>query len=497
MTTILNRRRFAQSAGVLLGAAGLLGAGGQAQARQTPASGRNTALPAPDASVHVLNRTGYGISDEDVWHVQAIGTQAYIEEQLFPEQIDDTAVEAYIIQTYPELFLDAAALFALPDEQIQQAARALKAATLFRRWFSRRQLYEAMVEFWGDHFSIYQDSGPLRLLKIIDDRTVVRPHALGYFRDLLHASAKSPAMLFYLDNYRNVKDGPNENYARELMELHTLGVDGGFTEQDVLEVARCFTGWTIRRTPAGLGDFVFVAQAHDEGEKTVLGVTIPAGRGIEDGEQVLDILAAQPATAVFIATKLCRRFVSDQPPQSLIDDLAYMYEASGGDIRSMMYTLLLSAEFMAAADAKFKRPAEFLGGIYRNLQPSMDNTGGRLLIDVILSLGHAPFSWEPPNGYPDVMAYWATTNGLLERWNFAIGLGENTLPGIEIELSALIALAQTPEQLVDLLAAKLLRRPLSDDDRNDLIAYAASGELNTQAKGLIGLMLASGYFQMR
>ena len=189
-----------------------------------------------------------------------------------------------------------------------------------------------MVEFWSNHFSIYQDNGPLRLLKIADDREVIRPHALGRFRDLLHASAKSPAMLYYLDNYRSYRDGPNENYARELLELHCLGVDGGYDEQDVSETARTFTGWSIDRND-DIGRFRFYPQLHDDGAKTVLGLDIPAGLGVAGGERLLDHLAGQTATADFIAFKLCRRFVADQPDPALVAEVSETFGSAAAIYR--------------------------------------------------------------------------------------------------------------------------------------------------------------------
>ncbi len=407
---------------------------------------------------------------------------------------------------FPSIFLSAAELAVLEDRARSQAARQLKLATAYRRWFSRRQLYEVMAEFWTNHFNIFQDSGPLRLLKIVDDREVIRPQAMGRFRDMLHASAKSPAMLFYLDNFQNVKNGPNENYARELMELHSIGVEGGFSEDDVQEVARCFTGWGLSRRDDA-GTFQFSPQRHDFGEKTVLGHTIPAEQGIEDGEQVLDILADHATTGSFLATKLCRRFVSDQPPDSLVEKVAAVYDMTDGDMREMLRMLLLSDEFLDSPDAKFKRPLEFVGAVLRGAPLKLGHGAERTLTDLLAALGQVPFHWAPPNGYPDVMGYWATTNGLLFRWNFSLALGEGETRGLSLDLAALIGDAGTPEQLVDHLAESLLRRPLTTEDRDDLIAYVSeAGAVDTplsnavrqtKARGLVGLLLSSAYFQMR
>ena len=236
-------------------------------------------------------------------------------------------------------------------------------AAQYRQMFSQRQLYEVMVEFWSDHFNIHLVNGLGPTLKPEDDRQVIRAHALGNFRDLLHASAKSPSMLFYLDNFFNLASAPNENYARELMELHTLGVDGGYTENDVKEVARCFTGWSIRfpgDTSGDYGTFVFLPAVHDNNAKVVLQNSITAGGGQSDGEQVLDILAAHPSTAQFIATKLCRRFISDTRTQPVIDAVAAAFTQSGGDIKTTLRALFATDAFRNTADLKFTRPAEYL-----------------------------------------------------------------------------------------------------------------------------------------
>ncbi len=240
----------------------------------------------------------------------------------------------------------------------QVVARDLMESKLMRAVYSNRQLDEVLADFWFNHFNVYLDKGADHYLITAYERDAIRPHVLGKFRDLLEATAKSPAMLFYLDNWQSVgpntpqarragnqpRRGLNENYGRELMELHTLGVEGGYTQKDVTEVARCFTGWTIEQPQRG-GKFFFNPRMHDNGEKTVLGVTIPAGGGIEDGEKVLDILAHHPSTAHFISKKLAMRFVADEPPASLVDRMSQTFLKSDGDLREVMRTMLNSKEF--------------------------------------------------------------------------------------------------------------------------------------------------------
>ena len=278
--------------------------------------------------------------------------------------------------------------------------RDLVGATQYRACFSPRQLYEVMVEFWSNHFSIQLINGFEPVLKPEDDARVIRPHALGNFRDLLFASAKSGAMIYYLDNFLNTAEAPNENYARELLELHTMGVDGGYSEQDIKEVARCFTGWTLDFNTA---EFSFVPFFHDDDPKVVLGQSIPAGGGISDGETVLDLIAAHPSTARFVATKLCRRFISDQPAPGVIDRVADAFRLSNGDIRVTLEALFVSDEFLLTADSKLSRPLEFLGQAVRSLDPDLGlpGDGGEWLFGVASVLGQLPFYWPTPDGYPD------------------------------------------------------------------------------------------------
>ncbi len=479
---------------------------------------RADTLPAPDADVLLLNRISFGIRPADLSRLQQIGRGAYLEEQLNPASLDDSAVDSFIAQNFSTLSLSADALLVLDQQadsgslQRVELVRELRIATLYRAWFSTRQLYEVMVDFWSNHFNIHQLNGPLRALKTVDDRAVIRPHALGNFRDLLEASAQSPAMLYYLDNYVSTAAAPNENYARELLELHTLGVDGGYTQTDVQAVARILTGWTIylgRRysgTPQH-GTFQFSLANHDTGAKTFMGIDFPAGGGLEEGQRLLDILATHPATAQFIATKLVRRFISDTPPPTAVSAVSAAFSASGGDIRSTLRALFNTPEFEASADLKFKRPWEFAIGALRQTDASLtDAVGLASLLRSLDTLGQAPFDWEPPNGYPDTAGYWATTNGLLNRWNQGLQLAENAVAGLRVDLNALLGGANTPARIVDQLASRVLHRTLNNNDRNDLISALGAPSADTvleasalanRVPGLLGLLLASAYFQNR
>jgi uncharacterized protein (DUF1800 family) len=322
----------------------------------------------------------------------------------------------------------------------------LAAQKIIRAVHSERQLQEVMTDFWFNHFNIFWGKGVDRWLTTDFEMNAIRPNALGKFKDLLMATAKSPAMLFYLDNFLssspdarlpynpNAKRQPgiNENYAREVMELHTLGVDGGYTQKDVQEVARAFTGWSIDAPRRG-GEFIFRARIHDDGQKIVLGHKINAG-GIKDGEMVIDILAKHPSTARFIATKLVRRFVSDDPPESLVKRVAAVYMNTGGDIRDMLRTIFTSPEFYSpeVLGAKTKSPFELAASAIRALNGSTD--GSRQLAQIIARMGQPLYQYQAPTGFPDQANQWMSNGSIVERLNFVVALAANKIPGTTVNL---------------------------------------------------------------
>ncbi len=335
----------------------------------------------------------------------------------------------------------------LANQPQQVVFSDLAEGKLYRAIYSNRQLQEELVDFWFNHFNVFIDKGADRFLVPTYEREVIRPHVLGKFRDLLEATASSPAMLFYLDNWQSVapemirrpagnrpQRGLNENYARELMELHTLGVDGGYTQKDVTEVARCFTGWTIRNPQQG-GAFFYNDRVHDKGEKTVLGVTIPAGGGKDDAEKVLDILAKHPSTARFISKKLAQRFVADNPPQALIDRMAKTFEKSDGDIREVMKTMIDSKEFFSAGAyrAKVKTPFEMIASAVRATGAQVDYA--LPLAQQIGQLGEPLYRKIEPTGYSSANAEWISSAALLGRMNFAMSLAQNKVTGVKVDAS--------------------------------------------------------------
>lgn len=448
----------------------------------------------------VLNRLAFGPRPGDVQRVRELGVDRWIALQLAPERIDDRAMDSVVATSYESLDrptadvvadymkgqqqlrqmqgqlvrsgdstgkkdLRAEVLRQNPElrDQLRRSQRSLgelQSARLARAVGSERQLDEVMTDFWENHFSVFAGKGVTRLFIPAYDRDVIRPHALGKFRDLLGAVAKSPAMLFYLDQWQSTVDslhpselamqasarrrgakrgrvlaparaakakrGLNENYARELMELHTLGVDGGYTQHDVIEVARALTGWTMN--PRQNAEFTFRPAIHDAGEKVVLGHHLPAGRGIEDGEEVLDILARDPHTAHFIARKLAVRFVSDDPPPALVERAAQTFLRTDGDIRETVRTIVTSPEFFsrAAYRSKVKSPFELVASSLRALGAQPDTS--MRSAQVVAFLGQPIFGHRDPNGWPETGDAWMNSGAILNRINFGAALAGGRLP---------------------------------------------------------------------
>lgn len=443
-----------------------------------------------------LNRLTFGPRVEERARFLEVGLQAWVEEQLDFESINDFDCNL-LLSPFKTLNKEANELEAISnglfdDYDRETIPNELCRAILIRQVYSKRQLYELMAEFWSDHFNIYIEKGNCFYLKTVDDREVIRKHALGSFRDLVWASAHSPAMLVYLDNQANHKGAPNENYARELMELHTLGVNGGYTQQDVMELARCFTGWTVKEH-FWLGDFVFKEDLHDTGVKHVLGMTIP-NTGVKEAEQVIEMLVTHPSTAHFLATKLTRRFIADDPPQELIQKAAQTFQRTHGDIKSVLRVILLDG--LTLVQPKYKRPANFVLSTLRILNAETDGAG---LQEYLLRMGQAYFNWPTPDGYPDDSEAWQ--GNLMPRWQFAFELIRNEVKGTKHNLNALmeVALSDSLQGDVDAVASLLFGAPLEPVRRDELldsVLSAGASEEETLQIVTAGLV-ASPAFQWR
>lgn len=443
-----------------------------------------------------LNRLTFGPRLEERTRFAEIGLQAYIEEQLDFESIHDFDCEI-LLRPYKTLRMDANEIEGVTNQLFEgydreRPANELRQATLLRQIYSKRQLYELMVEFWSDHFNIFIEKGNCFYLKTVDDREVIRKHALGSFRDLVWASAHSPAMMIYLDNQANEKSHPNENYARELMELHTLGVDGGYTQQDVMELARCLTGWNVKEH-FWLGDFVFKDDLHDTGEKKVLGRMIQSS-GQKEAEQVIDLLVTHPNTARFIATKLTRRFIADDPPQVIIEKAAQTFLDTNGDIKSVLRVILLDG--LALAQPKYKRPANFVTSALRLTNAETDAVA---IHDYLLRMGQLYFNWPTPDGYPDQSEPWQ--NNLMPRWQFAFELIRNEINGTKNNSNTLLDVSSIDglHDDVDALTSLFLGAPFERIMRDKLIdSVRSAGATDEETLQVVAAgILASPAFQWR
>jgi uncharacterized protein (DUF1800 family) len=398
-----------------------------------------------DPDFHLLSRATFGPRPGDLQKLKAVGRESWLEEQLHPKNLDDSLCDLRA-GWFESLSFSPGDAYEFRREVLRDE---ITRHAMLRAIYSSRQLQEVMVEFWTDHLNIDLEKGDCVYLKPHDDREVIRKHALGKFRDLIRASATSPAMLVYLDGRDNKVragkgDKPNENYGRELLELHTLGVNGGYTQEDVLEAARCLTGWTVDLKGKFLSDMNlfrpargvshFKPEWHDNGAKTVLGQMIPAGGGRQDLEKLVDIVCSHASTAQFIATKLCRKLVQENPPPSLVQKVAEEFMKTQGDIKSLLRVLLLSEEFAASRGQLFKRPFRFIVSSLRGT--AADSHAKKPLLDYLHRMDQGLFQHPTPDGYPDEESPWMGT--LLWRWNYAFALAGNKLSSVSFNSRQLI-----------------------------------------------------------
>jgi uncharacterized protein (DUF1800 family) len=520
-----------------------------------------------EAILHALNRLGFGPRPGQVEQIEKTGLENWIQAQLHPENISDPVVDARLAQ-FPALELSAAGLLdqyppqdiaakrlgmkideyqkhlqalakqpdgmnSLPFKDQNEIVNELMEAKMIRAIYSERQLAEQLSGFWFNHFNIFVYKDLDRWYLIPYERDAIRPHVLGKFRDLLEATAKSPAMLFYLDNSSSAdphafdrlklhpvraqpgqklpplgpKRGLNENYGRELMELHTLGVDGGYKQEDVIEVARAFTGWTIE-SPRESPVFYFDERIHDPDPKRVLGKNIKGG-GIRDAEQVLDLLVKNPRTAQHISLQLAEHFVADDPPPALVARMARTFEKAKGDLRAVMTTMIYSPEFwlQAAFRAKVKTPFELVASTARALAADVDQP--LQLAQWVSRIGEPMYQCLTPNGYSHKAAAWISTGSLLNRVNFAVALTSNKVRGAQVDINSLVGtdFGVNSQLALDRIESEFLARQISDSTRATLekemteprILGAKLDDPVTQVNiGLItGLVLGSPEFQKR
>ena len=542
---------------------------------------RTDALSPREQALHTLNRLAFGPRPGEVDRVSKMGVAAYIQEQLYPQRVSDSKLDARLSE-YRILSLSNAQMIAQFEEPLREAKKTLKAqraanastsatadetaepsaadlmklrdllppdrrparildeltaARILRASESERQLNEVLVDFWMNHFNVYAKKGQGRFTIVSFERDTIRPHIWGKFEDLLEATAKSPAMLFYLDNARSVADeehrsasysaamrtkaganaprGLNENYARELMELHTLGVDGGYTQKDVTELARILTGWSIGR-PRGEGgkaeragrgrrmamqaaeetpgEFVFRTRAHDAGTKTLLGTTFTAS-GMGEGERAITLLAHHPSTARHIAYKLCQRLVADEPPPALVERVARRFAATGGDLRETVRAIVTAPEFFDPQyyRSKIKSPFEYVVSALRAVGGSTD---GRAIAREIAEMGEPLYLCQPPTGYSDTADAWVSSGALLARLNFALALSQGRVPGTRADSGILRLAGASPGKGVDAAAHWLIGTDVSAETLATISKRVAEDGAASEPSTLVaGLLLGSPEFQ--
>jgi len=540
------------------------------------ADGAFIPLDANECALHVLNRLAFGPRPGDVDRVAAMGVTNWIEKQLHPNRIADSAVDTQLM-ALPTLHMSNAALVEQFEIPLLEARKQLKAeraadaadgaganaarladlvppenrprrileemtqARLIRAVSSERQLNEVLVDFWMNHFNVDARKGLDRIFIASFERDVIRPRIWGRFEDLLLATAQSPAMLVYLDNARSAADpehrpptfgrgraaaatgkgptGLNENYARELLELHTLGVDGGYTQTDVTELARVLTGWSVaaprpadaprpvnrfgrpgRFAPpdAEPGTFLFRARLHDVGTKTVLGRRFGPNSGVDEGEGAIRMLAHHPSTAHHLAYELCRRLVADEPPASLVDRVAARFVATGGDLTETVRAVVTSPEFFDPRTyrSKIKSPFEYAVSAVRAAGGSTD---GRNLGREVADMGEPLYLCQPPTGYSDASDAWVNSGALLARLNFALALTAGRIPGTVVDGKALPLAGNA--QAIETGAVRLVGAGVSADTARTIAtrldASADAGDVAASTELLAGLLLGSPEFQRR
>lgn len=504
-------------------------------------------MTASDSARHVLNRLAYGARPGEIEAVAQAGVMNWIDRQLGFEDVRDPALAQLeasfdVLHTSPgelqelqqknlarvrqaQALGDSSARQAMVNQirreqqvnrrALQTLLMQLQTITVARAVESDHQLDEILADFWTNHFNVFINKGRDRAYFADFLERTIRGHMLGKFADLLIATARSPAMLFYLDNATSVADGTqqrmsarrrtktpsrrtapnglNENYARELLELHTLGVDGGYTQQDVVAVARILTGWGIDRRTAS---YIFRPIAHDNQAKAFLGQTFPAGGGEAEGIRLLRMLASEPATMHHVSAELCTRFVADVPPDGCIDSAVRAWKRSDGELREVVRAIILSPDFLAAAniDSKVKTPLEFVASALRAVAAVPDSTPR--LAQRIGRLGEPLFQHTTPDGYGEREEDWVNSGALLERMNFAVQLASGRMPGARVDLDRVVAVTDDHAALVAAVDRSVLGGVMSAQTRATILKELADITDPRMARALaVGLAIGGPEFQ--
>ena len=509
----------------------------------------------PSPEIIALNRIAFGPRPGELDGLMALGAtsaerlQIYVDRQLNPVAIDDSGCDAIIAaqgfttlgKSRAQLWLDHVTKPSVTWDERMLPARETMQATFLRAIYSQRQLVEVLADFWHNHFNVYGWDSWSAGTWVYYDRDALRGNMLGNFRQMLGAVAKSAAMLYYLDNVSNTSAGPNENYARELFELHglgaenyfgvasTVGADGGYqhpapkdsngkplmyVDEDIYSATQCFTGWRIDATT---GDFRFDDSVHAKYAKIVLAQNIPSGSGQQDGETVLDLLANHVGTARYISRKLCRRLLGDDPPEAVVQaaaDVFYAQRAAPDQLKQVVRTILLSPEFSTTWGEKIKRPFEYTVSLLRAANANyVWSDSFRYKYE---ALGQAMFNWRPPDGYPDRKENWSSTMPMLQRWRLCNWLIDSWKIGgvgadkdnLRIDcLSQMPASITTPVAIVDFWAQRVLGRALPADERQPIVDFMAAGrnqesslpadQIKERLRFTVGLILMAPSFQWR
>jgi uncharacterized protein (DUF1800 family) len=460
---------------------------------------------------HVLNRMGYGPDPWSRARIEELGVYGYIEEQLHPETLDDSALEAQIASLYPVTTMPFGQSRTTyheytgnPDVGPGTPIRDATRAKILRVVKSKKQLEQVLVDFWYNHFNVDSLIDEARWGFVTHERDAIRPYVFGRFEDMLRATAQNPGMLDYLDNainfkagyvYLGIPSGINENYAREFLELHTVGVDGGYTQQDVRETARALTAWTISTffQPSSTG-FQYLNQGHDQGTKNVMGLALAANRGQNDGFDVIHYVAGLPQTAYFLSRKLCRRFIADDPPAACVQAAAEQYLATDGNLREVTRTILRSAEFLNIANrnTRVKRPLVYVASLARAVGIGDAATFAAAMDGPLQILGEGLYRAGPPTGYPDVSRAWAGEGPYIARVNLAwrAAHGEaGFAPSFQVT-------GTTPAEIVDQLQQQFLRNGIEPGTRAALESLVASLPPAARVPEAAATLLASPDFLM-